>query len=178
MLKRPLVFVFTASEEVGLVGARSVAPALKQILGDTPVPRLAWIGEPTSYAVCHAHKRIVAFEVSVRGIGGHSGAPARGVNAIAVMARVIDTIGRFQQELAARGLLNMRQFFPTPRCDVLNFGTVQGGIALNMIAEECKLRVSYRTLPNADPLNAPRDRRPARRARRPRLCRPRASREN
>ena len=47
-LKRPLVFVFTASEEVGCLGAHSVAPALKQILGDTPVPRLAWIGEPTS----------------------------------------------------------------------------------------------------------------------------------
>ncbi len=50
-LKRPLVFVFTASEEVGCLGANSVAPALKQILGETPVPRLAWIGEPTSWEV-------------------------------------------------------------------------------------------------------------------------------
>ena len=81
---------------------QSVAPALKQILGETPVPRLAWIGEPTSWEVSRAHKSIVSFGVTVRGIGGHSGAPARGVNAIAVMARVIDTIGRYQQELAAR----------------------------------------------------------------------------
>ncbi|HEY6300708.1 MAG TPA: M20/M25/M40 family metallo-hydrolase, partial [Candidatus Binatus sp.] len=36
-LRRPLVFVFTASEEVGCLGAHSVAPALKQILGETPV---------------------------------------------------------------------------------------------------------------------------------------------
>ncbi len=36
---------------------------------------------------------------------------------------------------------------------MLNFGTVHGGIALNMIAEECTLRVSYRTLPDADPLD-------------------------
>jgi acetylornithine deacetylase len=156
-LKRPLVFVFTASEEVGCLGAHSVAPALKQILGDTPVPRLAWIGEPTSYAVCHAHKSIVAFGVSVRGIGGHSGAPARGVNAIAVMARVIDTIGRFQQELAARRPAQYAAIFPDAPCDVLNFGTVQGGIALNMIAEECKLRISYRTLPDADPLDVYRE---------------------
>jgi acetylornithine deacetylase len=156
-LVRPLVFVFTASEEVGCLGAHSVAPALKQILGDTGVPRLAWIGEPTSYAVCHAHKSIVAFAVNVRGIGGHSGAPAMGVNAIAVMARVIDTIGRFQQELAARRHSQYAAIFPDAPYDVLNFGTVNGGIALNMIAEECKLRISYRTLPDSDPLDVYRE---------------------
>jgi acetylornithine deacetylase len=32
-LKRPLVFVFTASVEVGCLGANRVAPMLKQILG-------------------------------------------------------------------------------------------------------------------------------------------------
>jgi len=156
-LKRPLVFVFTASEEVGCLGAHSVAPALKQILGDTPVPRLAWIGEPTSWRVSHAHKSIVSLAVTVRGIGGHSGAPARGVNAIAVMARVIDAIGRFQQELAARRPAEYAEIFPDAPHDVLNFGTVQGGIALNMIAEECKLRISYRTLPDADPLGVYRE---------------------
>jgi acetylornithine deacetylase len=151
-LKRPLVFVFTASEEVGCLGAHSVAPALKQILGETPVPRLAWIGEPTSWGVSHAHKSIVSFSVTVRGVGGHSGAPARGVNAIAVMGRVIDTIGRYQQELAARRPAEYAEIFPDAPHDVLNFGIVQGGIALNMIAEECKLRISYRTLPDAEPL--------------------------
>jgi len=156
-LKRPVVFVFTANEEVGCLGAHSVAPALKQILGETPVPRLAWIGEPTSWRVSHAHKSIVSFGVTVRGVGGHSGAPARGVNAIAVMARVIDTIGRYQQELAARRPAEYAEVFPDAPCDVLNFGTVQGGIALNMIAEECKLRVSYRTLPDADPLDVYRE---------------------
>ncbi|MGA9724141.1 MAG: M20 family metallopeptidase [Candidatus Binatus sp.] len=156
-LERPLVFVFTASEEVGCLGAKSVAPALKQILGETPVPRLAWIGEPTSWGVSHAHKSIVSFVVTVRGIGGHSGAPARGVNAIAVMARVIDTIGRFQQELGARRPAEYVEIFPDAPHDVLNFGTVHGGIAGNMIAEECKLRVSYRTLPDADPLEVYRE---------------------
>jgi len=156
-LKRPLVFVFTASEEVGCLGAHSVAPALEQILGDIPVPRLAWIGEPTSWGVSHAHKSIVSFGVTVRGIGGHSGAPARGVNAIAVMARVIDTIGRYQQELAARRPAEYAEIFPDAPHDVLNFGTVRGGIALNMIAEECRLRTSYRALPDADPLDVYRE---------------------
>jgi acetylornithine deacetylase len=151
-LARPLVFVFTASEEVGCLGAKSVAPALKQILGETPAPRLAWIGEPTSYTICHAHKSIVHFDVVVRGRGGHSGAPARGVNAIAVMGRVIDAIGRLQEERRMKRDAAFEAIFPDSPYDVLNFGTVSGGLALNMIAEESTLRVSYRSLPDADPL--------------------------
>ena len=156
-LKRPLVFVFTASEEVGCLGAHSVGPALRQILGETPVPRLAWIGEPTSYAVCHAHKSIVSFSVTVRGVGGHSGAPAKGVNAIAVMGRVIDSIGRIQEERRMSANPEYAAIFPDAPCDVLNFGSIQGGIASNMIAEECKLRISYRTLPDEDPLELHRE---------------------
>ena len=156
-LKRPLVFVFTASEEIGCLGAHSVAPALKQIIGETPVPRLAWIGEPTSWGVAHAHKSIVSMTVTVRGIGGHSGAPAKGVSAIAVMGRVMDVIGRYQQELAARRPAQYAEVFPDSPHDVLNFGTVHGGIALNMIAEECKLRISYRTLPDSEPLGVYRE---------------------
>ncbi|MDO8434595.1 MAG: acetylornithine deacetylase [Candidatus Binatus sp.] len=151
-LKRPLVFVFTASEEVGCLGAHEVAPALRQILGECPVPKLAWIGEPSSYEVYRAHKSIVSFGVTVRGIGGHSGAPARGVNAIAVMGRVIEAIGRLQEARRISPDPEFQSIFPDAPTDVVNFGTVKGGLALNMIAEECALRVSYRTLPNADPL--------------------------
>jgi acetylornithine deacetylase len=156
-LARPLVFVFTASEEVGCLGAEKVAPALKQVLGEMPVPRLAWIGEPTSYEVRHAHKSIVLFDVKVRGIGGHSGAPARGVNAIAVMGRVIEAIGRYQEKRRTNPSAAFAAVFPDSPYDVLNFGTIQGGLALNMIAEECTLRVSYRSLPDADPLDVHRE---------------------
>src|SRR5260370_21168572 len=67
-LKRPLVFVFTASEEVGCLRAQNRAPALKQILGETPVPRLAWIGEPTSRQGSRAHKSIVSFGVTLHAL--------------------------------------------------------------------------------------------------------------
>ncbi|HUO05511.1 MAG TPA: M20 family metallopeptidase [Candidatus Binataceae bacterium] len=149
-LKRPLVFAFTASEEVGCLGAADLAPKLKSMIGETPVPRLAWIGEPTSYAVCNVHKSIASFEVIVRGIGGHSGAPAMGVNAIAVMARAIEAIGRIQEERRAMPHLEFTAIFPDAPHDVLNFGTIQGGLAANIIAEQCRLRVSYRSMPGAD----------------------------
>jgi acetylornithine deacetylase len=151
-LKRPLVFVFTADEEVGMLGAQRVAPALQQILGELPCPSLTWIGEPTSYSVLHAHKSIGAFEIKVRGRGGHSGAPEQGVNAIAVMGKVVDVLGRLQAERRAARNDKFADVFPENPHDVMNFGTIAGGIASNVIAEECALRVSYRSLPGTDPM--------------------------
>jgi acetylornithine deacetylase len=156
-LRRPIVFVFTADEEVGCRGAELVGPKLDGLLGDLPTPGLCWIGEPTSYGICHTHKSIGSFEIRVQGRGGHSGAPAEGVNAIAVMGKVMDVIGKLQQERAASRSAAFADAFPESPYDVLNFGTINGGIALNMIAEECRLRISYRSLPDVDPLELHRE---------------------
>jgi len=151
-LKRPVVFVITADEEVGMLGARELGPVLQELLGDVPQPKLAWIGEPTSYDVLHAHKSICSFEVRVRGRGGHSGAPDQGVNAIAVMGKVIEVLGNLQAK--RRTLVNpdFADVFPESPYDVMNLGTVSGGLATNVIAEQCVLRGSYRSLPKTDPL--------------------------
>ncbi len=146
------MFVFTAGEEVGCLGAKEAAAGLARILDGTPAPQVAWIGEPTSYQLCHAHKSIVLFEIIVRGRGGHSGAPAEGVNAIAVMGKVLDVAGRYQAELAASPSAAFASVFPDSPTSVLNFGTINGGLAVNVIAEECKLAISYRSLPDEDPL--------------------------
>lgn len=151
-LRRPLVFLFTADEEVGMLGAERVAPALQDLLGDVPRPNLAWIGEPTSFSVLHAHKSICAFEIRVRGRGGHSGAPELGVNAIAVMGKVLEVIGRLQTERRNARSSEFAAVFPESPHDVMNFGTIAGGIATNIIAEQCALRMTYRSLPGTDPL--------------------------
>ena len=156
-LRRPLVFVFTADEEVGCRGAELVGPKLGGLLGELPMPELCWIGEPTSYGICHTHKSIGSFELKVLGRGGHSGAPTQGVNAIAVMGKVMDVIGKLQQERASSPVAEFVGSFPEAPNDVLNFGTISGGLALNMIAEECRLRISYRSLPHVDPMELHRE---------------------
>ncbi|HVB79790.1 MAG TPA: M20 family metallopeptidase [Candidatus Binataceae bacterium] len=150
-LTRPLVFIFTSNEEVGCLGAESVCGVLGSILGEVPAPKLVWIGEPTSWQVQHAHKSIVLFDVTVRGVGGHSGAPEQGVNAIAVAGRVLEAIGRLQAERRAPSDKFMRIFPDSPH-DVLNVGTIAGGIAANIIAEQCRLVITYRSLPDTEPL--------------------------
>ena len=151
-LKQPLAFIFTADEEVGCLGAARLLPVLAEFFRDIPQPRQAWIGEPTSYQVGYTHKSIIVFSITVRGKGGHSSIPEQGVNAIAVAGKVIDTIGRYQAELRMQRSPTFAREFPESPYTTLNFGMIRGGTASNMIAEECTLQVSYRSLPDVDPL--------------------------
>ncbi len=151
-LRRPLMLVFTADEEVGCLGAERLVADLPRLLGDVPTPTLCWIGEPTSWEVFHAHKSFAAFDVRIRGRGGHSGLPALGLNAIGAAAAVLSEIGRYQAELRAHPSAAFRETFPDAPHTTINLGTITGGAAANMIAEECIVRVSTRALPDADPL--------------------------
>lgn len=149
-LRRPVVFIFTASEEIGGLGAQRIVPELSHLLGDLPRPSLAWIGEPTSWAIHAAHKSAVVIDIMVRGKGGHSGAPDQGVNAIAVAGKVLEVIGQLQEERRQQSNPEFNAIFPNSPYDVLNVGTISGGIADNVIAEQCRVRVSYRSLPGTD----------------------------
>jgi acetylornithine deacetylase len=151
-LKQPLVFLFTADEEVGCLGAARLLPVLPEFFHEIPLPQQAWIGEPTSSQIGYTHKSIAVFTVTVCGKGGHSSIPEQGVNAIAVVGKVIDTIGRYQAELRMQRSTTFAREFPESPYTTLNFGIVRGGTAANMIAEECTLQVSYRSLPDVDPL--------------------------
>ncbi len=150
-LRRPVVFLFTADEEIGCLGAARLVPELDALLGGVPRPALAWIGEPTSWRVLHTHKGVVAFAVTVRGRGGHSSVPTAGVNAIAVAAQALALVGELQAELRRRPRPEFAGLFPDAPYTTLNFGTVQGGTATNVIAEQCTFTLSYRPLPDEDP---------------------------
>lgn len=151
-LARPIVLIFTADEEIGCLGAQRLMPELQRLLGATPLPKLAWIGEPTSGRVFHAHKGVVAFSVRVEGRGGHSSVPELGANAIAGAAQVAARLGRLQAERRAKPSARFAALFPEAPYTTFNLGTIQGGSAPNMIAESCTLSVSYRPLPDEDPL--------------------------
>ncbi len=151
-LRRPLLVVFTSDEEIGCRGAARLVPALlKGLLGGTPLPRLCWIGEPTSWQVFHAHKGVVSFPVTVHGKGGHSSLPEAGVNAIAVAARLLARVGEVQQELREAPRADFATVFPDAPYTTLNIGAIAGGTALNMIAERCRFDISYRPLPDEEP---------------------------
>src|SRR4029450_5541400 len=75
-----------------------------------------------------------------------------GRSAIALAVRAATEIGAVQEALRARPDPRWQEAFPDAPYATFNFGTIAGGTALNVIAESCRLRVSYRPLPDADPL--------------------------
>ena len=79
----------------GCAARRTVAPELQDLLGDVPQPNLAWIGEPSSYRASFARTRVSPPSRSrCAAAAAIAATPEQGVNSIAVMGKVIETIGR------------------------------------------------------------------------------------
>ncbi len=147
-LKRPLMFIFTCDEELAGQGSERLVRSLPGVLGDFPLPEVALIGEPTNFAIYPAHKGYASFDILVHGKGGHSSAPQKGVNAIEKMADVMQLLSAFNAELLDQATDENKQLFPDYPASVFNFGSIQGGLAANMIAETCRLTVSVRITPD------------------------------
>ena len=136
LLRKPLALIFTADEEVGLIGAKRLADA-------RPLrARYSIVGEPTSLQPMRAGKGYCLAEIIVRGREGHSAYPALGASAIFRAARVIVRIEKIAEELQA----GRHESFDPPYT-TLNIGVIRGGTAKNVIAGECRLTLEWRPIP-------------------------------
>jgi len=137
LLRKPLALIFTADEEVGLVGAKRLAEA-------RPLrARHSIVGEPTSLQPMRAGKGYCLAEIIVRGREGHSAYPALGASAIFRAARVVTRIEKIAEELQA----GRHESFDPPYT-TLNVGLIRGGSAKNVIAGECRLTLEWRPIPD------------------------------
>lgn len=135
-LRRPLALIFTADEEVGLMGAKRLAEA-------RPLrARYSVVGEPTSLQPMRAGKGYCLAEVIVRGREAHSAYPALGSSAIFRASRLISRIERIADQLKAE----QHQAFEPP-FTTLNVGLIRGGTAKNVVAGECRFTLEWRTIP-------------------------------
>lgn len=130
----PIHLALSYDEEVGCLGAprlleRLAAVALK--------PAVAIVGEPSEMKVANSHRGINTFETRVTGRPGHSSDPGAGVNAIAEAAECIVFLGRLASELGAG---RERGEGMAPDWTTVNVGTIEGGAAVNIIAEHCRFR--------------------------------------
>ena len=138
-LRRPLAVIFTADEEVGLMGAKRLADA-------RPLrARYSIVGEPTSLQPMRAGKGYCLAEVIVRGREAHSAYPALGASAVFRAARLISRIEKFAEEITTE----QHQAFDPP-FTTLNVGLVRGGTAKNVIAGECSFTLEWRTIPGQE----------------------------
>lgn len=117
--------VFTAGEEIGLQGAKALDPAS---VAAAAVFVFDSEGEPG--AVIAAAPTLKAIAAEFRGVAAHAGIePQRGRSAILAAARALAAmdLGRIDEETTA------------------NAGLIEGGSAVNVVAERCVVRAEARS---------------------------------
>lgn len=132
-LRRPIHIALSWDEEIGCLGAPRL---IKALLAAVPPPALVVVGEPTGMQPADRHRGITTFTTTIDGRGGHSSAPYRGVSAIGLAARLI---GELERIAAAWADATPAGQDDVPGCATLNVGRINGGTAINMIAERCCL---------------------------------------
>lgn len=97
--------------------------------------------EPSGGDIGIAHRGVVWVEVLIKGKSGQAARPWSGKNSISYMGKVLSAL---DDKLPKNLVEKVHKFLPSP---TYNFGTINGGIKTNVIAEKCTLTIDRRTIP-------------------------------
>jgi acetylornithine deacetylase len=139
-----LHFAFSYDEEVGGFGAHRLIADLRE----RGVRALACIvGEPTGMVPALAHKGVYRWRCCVKGHAAHSSLTPQSVNAIEVGARVVGKL----TDMAERWRDGAERYegFDVPYTTG-SVGVIEGGIADNVVPEDCRFHYEFRNLPGTD----------------------------
>jgi succinyl-diaminopimelate desuccinylase len=132
-----VLFAATADEEVDCRGARRfVERGVLEGVGAVV------IAEPTRGDVIPAHKGALWVEITTRGKSAHGSAPEAGINAIEHMHHIL---GKLLQNFQFEVDLDPALGAPT-----LSVDRIDGGVAVNVVPDECRLHIDIRTVPAQD----------------------------
>jgi acetylornithine deacetylase len=135
VLRRNLILVGEADEELGSLGVRDVLAALGP-------RRPAWVlaTEPTELRVVNAHKGVVHVRMEARGVACHASNPSEGKNAVILISRAAVALDALAGRLSSR---------VDPRLGpaTLSVGVMSGGHAPNVVPDRAYLVADRRLLP-------------------------------
>jgi len=123
--------LFTTDEETHMKGAE--AAVAKGLLAHT---ELVVVGEPTGLRVNRGQKGILQVALTTEGTSGHASMPWAGANAIARMGRLVAALA----PLAGTTRSAARTMTASP-------DRIEGGVAMNVIADRCRLELDVRYAP-------------------------------
>ena len=132
-LKSPIHFSFTYDEETACQGAPVMIKELKKRNLNCSI---CIIGEPTDMKAVEAHKGCYEYSTHFTGLAGHGSNPDKGVNAIEYANLFISELMRLREELKKREPKN--SIF-IPPYSTLQIGRIKGGLARNVIADQCSV---------------------------------------
>ncbi len=132
-----VIFAGTCDEEHDATGAKALLQAGLAV-------DFAVIAEPTELQLVTRHKGVVRAQIDLHGKAAHSSVPQQGHNAIYAAARVVTALEQLNATLDT-----------TPADAQLGPATlavtmVEGGTAMNIVPERCRLQVDRRLLPDEE----------------------------
>lgn len=137
-------YAFSYDEEVGCFGA----PRLLADLDDVGLrPAICIVGEPTSMVPAVAHKGAYRWRCCVKGKAVHSSLSPSGVNAVEAAAQVMSHIASLNGRWRSTEVSQSGFDVPNSTAAVCR---VHGGIADNIVPEDCWFHYEFRLLPGAD----------------------------
>jgi acetylornithine deacetylase len=133
-------------EEVGGFGAERLIADMRAS-GVRPLACI--VGEPTGMVPAVAHKGVYRWRCCVRGHAAHSSLTPKAVNAIEVGARVIGKLVDMSERW--RDGDERYEGFDVPYT-TSSVGVIEGGVADNIVPEDCRFHYEFRNLPGTDAL--------------------------
>ena len=145
-LPHAIHYAFSYDEEVGCVGVQHLIADLREA---GVSPRLCIVGEPTGMVPAIAHKGVYRWRCCVKGKPAHSSLTPKAVNAIEAGARLVSHIAALGD--AWRDGSERYEGFDVPYTTSC-VGVMRGGIADNVVPEDCTFHYEIRNLPGTDAL--------------------------
>lgn len=143
-LNSPIHFALSYDEELGCLGAHSLADHIAQA---SVKPKLCVVGEPTLMKTITGHKGICDLECTVHGKESHSSLAPYSVNAVEYAAELIAHTKSIARRIQNEGPFN-RQF--DPPFTTVHVGVIKGGTALNIVPNHCEFAIEVRNIPEVN----------------------------
>ncbi|MES2789649.1 MAG: M20 family metallopeptidase [Planctomycetota bacterium] len=139
----------TCDEEFTAQGILDVAHLWSDPKRHSPLipaaPDLVVCAEPTDLHIVVAHRGATRWKIQTIGKAAHSSRPNEGINAIYLMAEVLNVLEHFANELP--GMVPQHRLCGPA---TLSVGVIQGGISVNTVPDECSIEIDRRVLPGED----------------------------
>ena len=143
-LPHALHYAFSYDEETGGFGAQRLLADLRDA---GLAPKLCVVGEPTGMVPAIAHKGVHRWRCCVRGKAAHSSLTPQAVNAVEAAARLVAHIAGIGDALRDGEARQAGFDVPYSTAAVC---VIEGGIADNVVPEDCRFHYEFRDLPGAD----------------------------
>jgi acetylornithine deacetylase len=143
-LPQAMHYAFSYDEEVGCFGVKHLIADLREA---GLAPSMCIVGEPTGMVPAVAHKGVYRWRCCVKGKTAHSSLTPQSVNAVEAAARLVSGIANMADDWRADEPRYAGFDVPYSTASV---GLVRGGIADNVVPEDCTVHYEFRNLPGAD----------------------------